>query len=300
MCRSARWPGPACWRRRARLGRFNGRSGRGVCCDGPGRRAYRGARRQGCGRSASAADLMRSARRPRQTGRGQFGGRPMSFLDSDDPHESQEAVFRFLADPKTHGLSEPVERVDTAGAVVFLAGADVYKVKRAVKFPFMDLSTLDKRREACEAEIEVNRASAPQIYLSALPDHATWRDASRSGATAKSSNGPSTCGDSTRTPRLIASPIGAAFRTRSSTSSRSRPPYARSRPAQGCSARRACARDLYRAERRRFRRMARSLRLGRRRASSPTIRGSHSRSCARSCSSAARPVSFAAVTAICI
>ena len=93
----------------------------------------------------------------------------MSFHRSDAPKESQEAVFRFLADPKTHGLSEPVGRVNTAGAVVFLAGANVYKVKRAVMFPFMDLSTLDKRREACEAEIEVNRASAPQIYLSALP-----------------------------------------------------------------------------------------------------------------------------------
>ena len=93
----------------------------------------------------------------------------MSIRDSDNPHELQEAVFRFLADPKTHGLSEPVGRIDTAGAVVFLAGAEVYKVKRAVKFPFMDLSTLDKRREACEAEIEVNRASAPQIYLTALP-----------------------------------------------------------------------------------------------------------------------------------
>ncbi len=57
----------------------------------------------------------------------------------------QEAVFRFLADPATYGLQTPVERVDTAGAVVFLAGADVYKVKRAVKFPFMDLSTLEKR-----------------------------------------------------------------------------------------------------------------------------------------------------------
>jgi uncharacterized protein len=93
----------------------------------------------------------------------------MTSLGSDNPDRSQEAVFRFLADPKTHGLSEPVERVDTAGAVVFLVGANAYKVKRAVKFPFMDLSTLDKRREACEAEIEVNRASAPQIYLAALP-----------------------------------------------------------------------------------------------------------------------------------
>jgi len=93
----------------------------------------------------------------------------MSSALSNDPAESQEAVFRFLADPKTHGLSEPVVRVDTANAVVFLAGPGAYKVKRAVKFPFMDLSTLDKRRRACEAEIEVNRADAPGVYLAALP-----------------------------------------------------------------------------------------------------------------------------------
>ena len=93
----------------------------------------------------------------------------MSSRRFDDPAGSQEPVFRFLADPRTHGLSEPVARVDTAGAVVFLAGPDAYKVKRAVTFPFMDLSTLDKRRLACEAEIAVNRASAPGVYLAALP-----------------------------------------------------------------------------------------------------------------------------------
>jgi uncharacterized protein len=78
-------------------------------------------------------------------------------------------MFRFLADSETHKLSEPVKRVDTANAVVFLAGNDVYKLKRAVKFPFMDLSTLEKRRDACEAEIAVNRPLAPAVYLSALP-----------------------------------------------------------------------------------------------------------------------------------
>jgi aminoglycoside phosphotransferase family enzyme/predicted kinase len=93
----------------------------------------------------------------------------MSSRRSDHPAGSQEAVFRFLADPRTHGLSEPVTRVDTAGAVVFLAGPEAYKVKRAVTFPFMDLSTLDKRRLACEAEIALNRASAPDVYFAALP-----------------------------------------------------------------------------------------------------------------------------------
>jgi hypothetical protein len=93
----------------------------------------------------------------------------MSSRISKSPVAPQEPVLRFLADPRTHGLSEPVTRVDTAGAVVFLAGPDAYKVKRAVTFPFMDLSTLDKRRLACEAEIVVNRGSAPDVYLAALP-----------------------------------------------------------------------------------------------------------------------------------
>src|SRR5271166_2191937 len=86
-----------------------------------------------------------------------------------DPAEPQAEVLRFFGEPRTHGLEEPVKRIDTAGAVVFLAGADAYKVKRAVKFPFMDLSTLDRRRRACEAEIAVNRDNAPDIYLEALP-----------------------------------------------------------------------------------------------------------------------------------
>ena len=93
----------------------------------------------------------------------------MASAHSGDPPHPQEAVLRFLGDPRTHGVFEPVVRIDTAGAVVFLAGRDAYKVKRAVKFPFMDLSTLDKRRRACEQEIAVNRANAPGVYLGAPP-----------------------------------------------------------------------------------------------------------------------------------
>ena len=49
---------------------------------------------------------------------------------------------------------------------MFLAGKNVYKVKRAVRFPFMDFSTLDKRRLACERELAVNEADA-QAFTSA-------------------------------------------------------------------------------------------------------------------------------------
>ncbi|GAB0119414.1 bifunctional aminoglycoside phosphotransferase/ATP-binding protein [Acidisoma sp. 7E03] len=83
--------------------------------------------------------------------------------------EHQARVFTFLADPATHGLTEPVRRIDTHAASVFLAGQDVYKVKRAVRYPFLDFSTLDRRKRACEAELRVNQPNAPGLYLGLLP-----------------------------------------------------------------------------------------------------------------------------------
>src|SRR5262249_25858741 len=84
------------------------------------------------------------------------------------PDQLQQEVFAFLADPATHGGSA-VKRIDPHAASVFLAGHRALKVKRAVRFPFLDYSTLDKRRRACAAEIEVNRPLAPQIYLGVVP-----------------------------------------------------------------------------------------------------------------------------------
>lgn len=81
----------------------------------------------------------------------------------------QEEVIDFLLSPATHGRAEPVQRIDTHGAIVFLAGDRAYKLKRAVRFPFMDLSTVESRKRACEQEIAVNLAQAPQIYLDAIP-----------------------------------------------------------------------------------------------------------------------------------
>ncbi len=86
-----------------------------------------------------------------------------------DQDGQQSEIFAFLADSATHHLAIPVVRIDTHGAAVFLAGPEVYKVKRAVRFPFMDLSTLEKRRVACEAEATVNRKYAPDLYLGTLP-----------------------------------------------------------------------------------------------------------------------------------
>ncbi len=79
----------------------------------------------------------------------------------------QSEVATYLQDPATHG-GRPVERFDTHGAMVFLAGSRAYKIKRAVKFPYMDFSTLAKRKWACEREIIFNRRTAPSLYLHTL------------------------------------------------------------------------------------------------------------------------------------
>ncbi len=76
---------------------------------------------------------------------------------------TQQPVIDFLADPATHG-GAAVKRIDTHAACVFLTEKRALKIKRAVTFPFLDFSTLDKRKAACDAEIAVNRPYAPQIY----------------------------------------------------------------------------------------------------------------------------------------
>jgi len=82
--------------------------------------------------------------------------------------DSQEEVFAFLADPATHGGAK-VQRIDTHAASVFLAGDCALKVKRAVRFPFLDYSTLERRQRACEAELAVNAPFAPEIYRGVVP-----------------------------------------------------------------------------------------------------------------------------------
>src|SRR5688572_13783494 len=80
----------------------------------------------------------------------------------------QAEVAAFLADPATHG-GAGVERIDTHGSMDFMAGDWVYKLKRAVRFPYMDYGTPAKRAAACEAEVRLNRRTAPSLYLGVAP-----------------------------------------------------------------------------------------------------------------------------------
>ncbi len=76
--------------------------------------------------------------------------------------------------PSTYGAGvREVQRIDTHGAVVFLAGESAYKLKRPVKLPYMDFSTIEKRRAVLLHELEINRENAPTLYLDVLPVVAT-------------------------------------------------------------------------------------------------------------------------------
>jgi aminoglycoside phosphotransferase family enzyme/predicted kinase len=82
----------------------------------------------------------------------------------------QEKLLSFMGRPEAYDPPPAtVERIDTHASIVFLAGPFAYKMKRAVKYPFLDFSTLEKRLEACLNELRVNARTAPQLYLEVIP-----------------------------------------------------------------------------------------------------------------------------------
>jgi aminoglycoside phosphotransferase family enzyme/predicted kinase len=82
----------------------------------------------------------------------------------------QAKLFQDLEKPQAYDPApRSVERIDTHASAVFLAGPFAYKVKQAVKYPFLDFSTLEKRHAALLNELRINRRTAPDLYLEIAP-----------------------------------------------------------------------------------------------------------------------------------
>jgi hypothetical protein len=84
--------------------------------------------------------------------------------------DDQTEVIAFLAEGA--GLARPpveVEQIETHAARVFLIGERAYKLKRAVRYSFLDFGTVARRRTALEAELRLNRRTAPDLYCRVLP-----------------------------------------------------------------------------------------------------------------------------------
>lgn len=89
-------------------------------------------------------------------------------MTEQSPPQEQAEVLQFLSDPATHGGAE-VEHIETHGAHVFLAGETALKIKRAVRYDYMDFSTLAARGATLRRELELNGPAAPQIYRDVIP-----------------------------------------------------------------------------------------------------------------------------------
>lgn len=80
----------------------------------------------------------------------------------------QEELVRAFSEGRVAGAPLPIERIDTHLSHVFLSGERAFKLKRATRLPFVDFSSCEARKEACNAEL-VNQPMARALYLGALP-----------------------------------------------------------------------------------------------------------------------------------
>jgi aminoglycoside phosphotransferase family enzyme len=77
---------------------------------------------------------------------------------------------RFLGLPLAYPHRPPaVDAIETHMAWVFLAGDLVFKMKKPVRYEFLDFSSLAAREITCREEVRLNRRLAPDIYLDVVP-----------------------------------------------------------------------------------------------------------------------------------
>lgn len=87
-----------------------------------------------------------------------------------DLEAAQRATVEALGAGRIFGLDEQsVERVTTHAAELFLVGERAFKMKRAVRYSFLDFTSLDARKRALDAELELNRRTAPMLYRRLVP-----------------------------------------------------------------------------------------------------------------------------------
>jgi len=78
--------------------------------------------------------------------------------------------LEFLSNPAAYGcVGEEVAAIETHMSWVFLACRRAFKLKKPVRFPYLDFSTLAARESNCRAELTLNRRLAPDVYLAVAP-----------------------------------------------------------------------------------------------------------------------------------
>jgi aminoglycoside phosphotransferase family enzyme/predicted kinase len=82
---------------------------------------------------------------------------------------NQDDAIAFL---KTHAASGPSiadDVIQTHAALVFLHKSEALKIKRAVKYDYLDFSTLAQRQVMLQREVDLNSDAAPGLYRDVVP-----------------------------------------------------------------------------------------------------------------------------------
>ena len=89
---------------------------------------------------------------------------------NDPSREIDSPLIRALCNPERYSHDvDSVRVIETHISWVLLTGLYAYKVKKPVHLPFVDFTTLRRRRIFCEEELRLNQRLAPELYLSVIP-----------------------------------------------------------------------------------------------------------------------------------
>lgn len=82
---------------------------------------------------------------------------------------ANQAIIDWLSQAANYGQNiNQVEKIETHISTVFLTGEFAYKLKKRVNFGFLDFTPLTARKTYCEMEVNLNRRTAPQLYLGVI------------------------------------------------------------------------------------------------------------------------------------
>lgn len=88
---------------------------------------------------------------------------------TDQERRQQEGILKAFVRGEMRGVMTPVKPVTTHLSRVLLSDTRAFKLKRALRLPFVDFSTIEQRRAACDAELQCNNALAGALYERVAP-----------------------------------------------------------------------------------------------------------------------------------
>ena len=129
-------------------------------------------------------------------------------MDSDD-----QLVWGLMRPGVLPDSTGGVELIETHISWVFLAGEYAWKLKKPLDLGFLDFSTLERRRAACEDELRLNRRTLPAVYEAVVP---VWRTAQglKVGTTGAEARCGVTAGLQVRAADMHAAPLDYLVRMR--------------------------------------------------------------------------------------